>query len=165
MKTKLFLVLLLITLPSLAFTQKPNYIGYKHKGTVYGETLSNGVKDLGGGLLTNENYGVSRFSKGNKYMLWLEKITSRDAKGVPNWEVRDVLTFDQPKKNQEFLLSYSSNCKQNGKTNLDLIVMAELLPKNKTYKIIKAWRADSKTEKFDKISGKNIKCESVAPEK
>ncbi len=163
MKTKIILALLLAALPSLAFTQKPNYIGYKHKGVVYGETLPNGVKDLGGGLLSNENYGVSRFTKGKKYMLWLEKITSRDAKGVPSWEVRDVLTFDELKKNQEFLFSYTSKCKQNGKSNFDLIVMAELLPKNKTYKVIKAWKADLKKEKFDKISGTNIKCEYVEP--
>jgi hypothetical protein len=96
-------------------------------------------------------------------MLWLEKITARDAKGVPSWEVRDVLSFDKLKKNQEFLFSYSSSCLQNGKGNLDMIVMTELLPKNKTYKVLKAWKANIKREKFDKISIKGIKCEYVAP--
>ncbi len=163
MKTKIILILLLLALPTLAITKKSEYIGYKHKGVKYGETLSNGVKDLGGGLLSNENYGVSRFTKGKKYMLWLEKITARDAKGVPSWEVRDVLSFDKLKKNQEFLFSYSSSCLQNGKGNLDMIVMTELLPKNKTYKVLKAWKANIKREKFDKISTKGIKCEYVAP--
>ncbi len=161
MKTKIILVLVLIMFPVLAFSQKINYIGYKHKGIVVGETLPNGVKDLGGGLLSNESYGVSRFSKGKKYMLWLEKIADRDAKGVPNWEVQDVLTFDPPKKNQQFFLSYSSGCRQNGKTNLDLIVMAELLPKKKDYKIIRAWRANVKKERFEKISSKAITCKYV----
>ncbi|MBA2494006.1 MAG: hypothetical protein H0V31_04845 [Acidobacteria bacterium] len=163
MKTKIILILLLLALPTLAITKKSEYIGYKHKGIKYGETLPNGVKDLGGGLLSNENYGVSRFTKGKKYMLWLEKITARDAKGVPSWEVRDVLSFDKLKKNQEFLFSYSSSCLQNGKGNLDMIVMTELLPKNKTYKVLKAWKANIKREKFDKISIKGIKCEYVAP--
>ncbi len=158
MKTKIILVLILITLPVFAFSQKLNYIGYKHKGIVFGETLPNGVKDLGGGLLSNENYGVSRFSKGGKYMLWLEKIADRDAKGVPSWEVRDVLTFDGLKKNQQFFLSYSSNCRQNGKINLDLVVMAELLPKKKSYKVIRAWQANVKKEKFETISSKTITC-------
>lgn len=166
MKTKILLALFLIsTVPALALSPKPNYVGYKHKGVTRGETLPNGVKDLGGGLLSNEDYGVSRFSKGKNFMLWLEKITARDAKGVPNWEVKDVLTFDAPKKNQEFLLSYSSNCTQNGKSSLELIVMAEFQPKTKTYKIKKSWRANVKKEKFEKISTKNIKCEYVAPEK
>ncbi len=161
MKTKIIIAILLIALPTLAVSRKPNYVGYKHKGVVVGETLPNGVKDLGGGLLSNENYGVSRFTKGKKYMLWLEKITERNSKGVPNWEVRDVMTFDFPKKNQEFLLSYSSTCQQNGKANLDLIVLAELMPKTKTYKVINAWKANLKKEKFEKVARKGIVCEYV----
>ncbi len=161
MKTKIFLILLLVALPAFAVTPKQNYIGYKHKGIVYGETLPNGVKDLGGGLTSNEEYGVSRYSKGKKYMLWLEKISSRDAKGVPSWEVKDVLTFDLLKKNQEFHLSYSSGCQQNGKTDIDLIVQTEFLPKNKTYKILRAWKANTKSEKFQKASKKGIVCRNV----
>ena len=95
-------------------------------------------------------------------MLWLEKITERDARGIPSWEVRDVLSFDKLKKNQEFLFSYSSSCLQNGKEKLDLIV-AEFLPKTKTYKIIDAWRANLKREKFEKISKKGIKCAYIEP--
>ena len=163
MKTKLFLALLfLILLSTAVFSQKTKYIGYEHKGVVYGETLPNGIKDLGGGLLSDENYGVSRFAKGKKNMLWLEKISSRDSKGVPNWEVKDVLTFDGLKKNQEFLASYSSPCTQNGRSNLDLIVRVERSPKKK-YKILEAWIADVKKEKFRKISTKGIKCEYDKP--
>lgn len=165
MKTKILLFLLLVALPTFAITRKSEYIGYKHKGIVYGETLPNGVKDLGGGLLSNEEYGVSRFSKGKKYMLWLEKITSRDAKGIPNWEVKDVLTFDLLKKNQEFFLSYSSGCQQNGKTDIDLIVQTEFVPKDKTYKILRAWKANIKKEKFEKTSKKGIVCKYVEPKK
>lgn len=158
MKFKLLLFFILITLPIFASPQKKDFIGYKHKGVLYGEILSNGAKDLGGSLLSNQNYGVSRFSKGKKYMLWLEKITSRDAKGVPSWIVKDVLIFDELKKNQEFLISYSSNCKQNGRENLNLVVMAELSPK-KTYKVIRAWRANVRSEKFEKVSEKGIVCQ------
>lgn len=161
MKTKIIIAIMLISLPGFAISQKQKYIGYKHKGMVFGETLPNGVKDLGGGLLSNENYGVTRFSKGKKYMLWLEKITSRDAKGIPNWEVTDVLSFKTPKRNQEFLISYSSPCEQNGKPNLDLVVMAERSAKNRTYKVIQAWKANIKEEKFEKISTKKIVCKYV----
>lgn len=165
MKLKLFFSLLFFSLTTFAAPQKTSeFIGYRHKGILYGETLPNGAKDLGGGLLSNENFGVTRFQKGKKYMLWLEKITSRDAKGVPNWEVRDVLAFDNLKKNQEFLFSYSSTCTQNGKENLDLVVMTELSPK-KTYKVVHAWKANVKSGKFDKINDKGIVCRYVEPEK
>lgn len=144
--------------------QKKEFVGYKHKGVVYGATLPNGAKDLGGGLLSDENYGVSRFSKSKKFMLWLERITERGADGVPSWEVKDVLTFPRPKKHQEFLLSHSSGCLQNGKENLNLIVMAELLPKTKTYKIINSWKVDVEREKFKKVSTKGIVCRYDAPQ-
>ena len=169
MKSKLFVSLLFFSLSTFAAPDKKNkkseFVGYKHKGVLYGETLPNGAKDLGGGLLADENYGVTRFEKGKKYMLWLEKITERDKKGVPSWEVRDVLAFDNLKKNQEFSFSYSSGCTQNGKENLDLIVMTELSAKKKNYKVIRAWRANTKAGKFEKISGKGIVCQYVEPEK
>jgi hypothetical protein len=166
MKLKLIFSLLLFSLSIFAAPEKKSeFVGYRHKGVLYGETLPNGVKDLGGGLLSDENYGVSRFKKGKKFMLWLEKITDRDRKGVPSWEVRDVLTFDNLKKNQEFSFSYSSTCMQSGKENLDLIVMTELSPKQKTYKVIRAWQANTKAEKFEKISEKGIVCKYVEPEK
>jgi hypothetical protein len=50
---------------------------------------------------------------------------------------------------------------QNGKENLDLVVMAELLPSKKTYKVIRAWRANVKKERFEKISDKGIVCQYV----
>ena len=164
MKSKLFLFLILIALPVVASPQKnKEFIGYKHRGILYGQSLPNGAKDLGGGLLSDGDYGVTRFSKDKKYMLWLEKITARDAKGVPSWIVKDVLTFDGLKKNQEFLFSYSSGCLQNGKENLDLIVMAEFSPPEKTYKVLRAWRANVKKEKFEKISDKGIVCKYFEP--
>lgn len=164
MKTNLiFAAILSLSLTIFASAQKSKYVGYRHKGAIYGETLPNGAKDLGGGLLSDENYGVSRFAKGREFMLWLEKITSRDRKGVPNWEVKDVLSFGSLKKNQEFLFSYSSACTQKSKTDLDLIVKAELSPKKKKYKILQAWTANLKREKFQKVSTKGIKCEYVAP--
>ena len=165
MKLKAFFFLIFFSLSTFAAPQKNSeFIGYKHKGIVYGETLPNGVKDLGGGLMSDENYGVTRFQKGKRYMLWLERITSRDAKGVPSWEVKDVLSFDKLRKNQEFLFSYSSTCTQNGKSNLDLIVMTELST-NKTYKVLRAWKANLKAGKFDKTSDKNIVCKYSEPEK
>ncbi len=163
MKLKLLLLLIFLIVPTIVSAQKKDLIGYRHKGVIYGATLPNGAKDLGGGLLSNENYGVSRFSKGKKIMLWLEKINSRDKNGIPSWIVRDVLSFKKLKKNREFLFSYSSSCLQNGKENFDLIVMADLRRKTKTYKPVKAWLANVKREKFEKLSVKGIICQYETP--
>lgn len=158
MKLKLLILLVLIAVPSSVAAQKNKFVGYRHKGVTFGETLPNGVKDLGGGLLADENYGVTRFSKGGKFMLWLEKLTSRDKQGIPSWEVKDVLIFNKPKQNQEFLFSYSSGCLQNDKPNLNLIVLAKHKPKTETYRIIRAWKANTVSGKFEKASVKGIVC-------
>lgn len=141
-----------------SFPPKNEFIGYRHQGVTYGETLPNGAKDLGGGLLSDENYGVTRFSRGETFMLWFEKIVERNSKGVPHWEVKDFLNFKNLPKNQEFLFSYSSTCTQNNRKSLDLIVMAELNPQAKKYKVLKAWQANIKREKFEEISTKGISC-------
>ncbi len=162
MRFTVLIIITLIVLPIFANPQKIRYIGFKHRGVLYDEVLSNGVKSVGGGLLTDDKFGVSRYAKDKKTMLWLEKIVERDAVGVPNWEVKDVLLFDNLKKNQNLLFSYSSTCKQNGKTNLDLIVKATHFPNKKSYKVEDAWRANTKKGKFEKISTKGIKCEAAS---
>lgn len=152
-----FLVLLFAVVTQ---AQRSKYIGYKHKGAVMGETLSNGVKSVSGGLTSNEKFGISRYTKGKKYMLWLEEVVSRDASGVPNWVVRNVLTFDDLKKNQEFHFSYNSPCTLDKKENTDLIVKTEFLPKTKTYKVLEAWKANTKTLKFEELDKKKVRCKA-----
>jgi hypothetical protein len=153
-----FLALLIIASPTFAAIAGDEYIGYRHLGVTRGETLPNGAIDLGGGLLSDENYGVSRFVKNGKFMLWFEKIVDRNEEGVPYWEVKDVLTFEKPKKNQQFFFSHSSPCLQRQKFILDLIVLAERAPGRKSYKVINAWRASVKNEKFEKTSINKIVC-------
>lgn len=159
----ILLSLLLLLAAGAVSAQKSEFIGYRHRGVVYGKTLPNGARDLGGGLLSDENYGISRFARGRKQMLWLEKITARDKKGVPSWEVKDVIVFGKPKKNQEFLFSYGSTCTENGAEDLDLIVLAEFEAAQKSYKILRAWRADLLREKFTELPVEGIKCEYVEP--
>ena len=155
----IFIAFSIAALTTFANPSGVEYVGYRHKGVTRGEKLPNGVKDLGGGLLSDEDYGVTRFVKGKKYMLWLEKIVERNDDGVPYWEVKDVLTFDNLKKNQRFLYSYSSPCTENEAENLDLIVLAELAPNAKNYKVLDAWRANVKRGKFEKASLNGIICQ------
>jgi hypothetical protein len=156
--TVAFLTLSLFAVSTFAMPFSDEFIGYRHRGVLRGEKLPNGARDLGGGLLSNEDYGVTRFVKGQKYMLWFEKVIDRNSEGVPLWEVKDVLAFVKPKKNEEFFFSYSSPCRQNRKVNLDLVVLAEHMPRQKSYKVIKAWRANVKNEKFEVVTTKGIVC-------
>jgi hypothetical protein len=160
MKKITSIAVLVLLFSVAAFAQKSKYIGYKHKGVIFGETLSNGVKSVSGGLTSSEKLGISRYTKGKKYMLWLEEIVGRDTSGVPTWIVRNVLTFNNLKKNQEFHFSYSSPCTLNKKENTDLVVKTEFLPKTKTYKVLEAWKANTKTLKFEKVETRSVRCKA-----
>lgn len=145
--------------PDVNKSRSGQLIGYRHRGVRFGEKLPNGAQDQGGGLLSDEDYGVTRFKTEKSYMLWLEKIIDRSEEGVPMWEVLDVLEFDELEKNQEFLFSYSSPCRLKGEENLDLIVLAESSPKTKKYQPLKAWLAEIETEKFRSIPTDGVACE------
>jgi hypothetical protein len=148
--------ILIIVVAATANSQKTNLVGYKHKGVVVGEKVSNGSRDLGGSLLADWNFGVSQYARGKSRMLWLEQIISRDGAGRPTWEVKDVLYLDRIKKNEQLLLPYGSVCRQNGEDNLNLIVIAEFSDKLQKLMVLKAWSADLahtafKTEPVDAI--------------
>ena len=161
MKSKIILVFIFLFILNATHSAFGNdFIGYRHEGVRFGEKLPNGAQDLGGSLLSDERYGVTRFKKNKKYMLWFEKIISRNKAGVPRWEVRDVLQFEKLDKNHEFFYSYSSPCRLNGEYNLDLIVMAKTSPRSKRKTILKAWLADVSTERFKSVSIKNVSCKS-----
>ena len=137
---------------------KRQYVGFRHKGVYYGERLRNGAKYLGGGLVSDERYGVTRYTMNSAYMLWLEKILYRDAEGTPTWEVKDVLTFNKLASNHEFLFSYSSPCTIGGQSYLDLIVLARSDNRRKTLTPVLAWTADAARESFQPVPIESIVC-------
>ena len=164
MKFRLLVLLAFLAIPTLVFAQKNKYIGYRYVGVSYNQTLPNGVKDLGGSLLEDDNYAVSRMKKGKTEMLWLARITSRNAKGIPKWQVKYVLNLPALKKNQEILRGFTFPCKINDEEDLNLIVLADYLPKSKTYKVRKAWRANTRANRIQAVSIKGISCEIEEPE-
>lgn len=163
MKLRIIIVIALLVFPVFANPQKSKYVGFRHRGTLYDEIMSNGVKSLGGGLLSNNKFGVSLYTKNFQTMLWLERIIERDTLGVPNWEVRDVLNFGKLKKNESLQFSYSSTCRQNGRANVDLVVKTVRVPYAKYYKVEDAWTASASKGKFEKTSTRGIRCEVAAP--
>jgi len=158
MKFHLILLFAILVLPMIAAGQKRAYVGYKYTGVAYDQKLPNGVRDLGGSLLENENYGVSRMKRGKTEMLWLSMISGRNWSGVPNWKVKDVIFLPTLKKGQEILHGISYPCTVNELEDLNLFVLAQLAPKKNSYIVKKAWRANTRTKKFEALSTKGIAC-------
>lgn len=161
MKLKLLVFLTFLAIPYGIFAQKSSYVGYKYTGVTYNKKLPNGVKDLGGNLLSNENYAVSQMKKGKTDMLWLTYIAGRNDDGVPKWEVKNVLALPKIKKNQVILRGFNFPCTIGGKENLDLFVLADYSAKTKTYTPKKAWRVNIKKNLFETVAVKKVSCKNV----
>ena len=173
-KSKAFLILTaLLSYSNLIYAQvnidKSKYLGLQYQGAVVGEKVQDLIEMGGGliaGLLPSETVlvGVSQKSKGSSRMLWLEKSTGNDPKGIPLWQVKDVLVFTAFEKNQSLHFAGDPTCTRNGKQELSLIVLTDSSPPSPALKILKAWTANAKTEKFEELPATTgIKCEAFTP--
>lgn len=172
MKTTLVIVsFLLLSLVSPGQTKKPGaeYIGYKYKGINPGNTLPNGVKHLGGGLIGDINadpvHGISQVSKGKIKMLWLEVSTGQDSGGVTGWKVKDVLSFYNQRTNDHILIygDPAIECKRDGKPVEDLVGIGRIVRQLGVYRPSSLWVANLKNLKFEPISATGIKCQYSEP--
>lgn len=166
------LFVILLGFQTLSFAQtdeRAKYIGYSYKGVVPDTTLPNGVKHLGGGLIGNIDadpvYGISQVEKGKTKMLWLEISTGQNATGITGWLVKDVLVFTNLTKDTH--ISFAADpailCQQNKKDVENLVAAGKILSKQGIFKPTRAWIANLKTEKFEEMSIKNLRCEYSAP--
>ena len=130
------------------------YIGLRHNSTVPAN-----LKDVGGALVSEvgdaREYGLSEIHKGRVRMIWFERLTHRDETGRPNWEVKDVLVLPALRKNQVLVYAMCYSGKQPDK---EIVAIADYQDAEFLTRLHRAWRANRKTEKFEPISPKGIKC-------
>ena len=141
-------------------TTHENYIGLRYSSN---SSLPLGLENEGGnfvGEIDGVDYSISRVSKGNRKMLWLEKLVLRDKYGNPHWEVLDILNIPEIGW-QEELVDYSS-CQLDGQLNREIIAIVKLEKKEYYTKVKKAWRANLNTGKFQEISPQGITCVNEA---
>ena len=106
-------------------------------------------------------WGVDRVTDNHYNMLWLNKVVSYDANGIPKNEVSDVIVL--PLEEEKRVVAVST-CFLSGVIDPEIVVLAKwdddvsttrfLLNKN----ILLAWRANQTTGKFEELSKQNIEC-------
>ena len=137
----------------------------KYIGLRYGLSLPDNLKILRSEPLSvandvNENR-VSEVQDGRVKMLWLERLTHRDGAGLPHWEVKDVVILPPLRKKEILAYSFCSLSKQ---PNREIIAVADYRPRVEYLAHVRrAWRANRRSEKFEEISPKGVKCENVIP--
>jgi len=167
MKPNILIVIALLALPMLAYTQtseRAKYINYKYKGVAPESTLPNGVKHLGGGLIGDIDadpvQGISQVQKGKTRMLWLEVSTGRGENGITGWEVKDVLTFPLFAKGDHLFFPDDPliECTRAGKGIPNLVGIGRIIPRQDLFKPTKLWVVNQRTQRFEPVAISGIKC-------
>lgn len=140
-------------------TDTAKYIGLRH-----GPKLPPGLKSIGGSVVSavddEKEYAMSEIQRARTRMLWFDRLTHRDEKGVAYWEVKDVLLLPAIPKNQ--ILVYAM-CLLNDQPDGEIAAIADHQPTEQYFtRVRKAWRANRTTEKFEPMPVKGIKCENPA---
>jgi hypothetical protein len=136
------------------------YVGLKH-----GHILPRGLKHISGGLITDPykdttQFGLAHVTRGTTNMIWFELMTHHDAKGMAHWEVLDTVTSPTFRRNQGFMLTL---CSFKGSPDPEIAALVQ--PSSRDLyelRVLKAWRANRQTRKFELIEAKDVKCESQA---
>ncbi|KAM3112798.1 hypothetical protein [Phormidesmis sp. 146-33] len=143
---------------TIAQSRGRSFIGLRYRN------LPKGLTDLGGWVVgdgTTSRIAVAQVAQGSQQMLWLEKLQDYDSNGRPMYHVIDVLNLPTIKQTER-LTAGSRGCTQNGKRDPELAVIVKETNTEKWTQISRAWRANRRTGKFEKISTKGIVCENFA---
>ena len=136
--------------------ESKKYVGLKYPPLP--QELSEGfavvIHDSGG-------YSLSLVEEKDKRMLWLSKLTHRDAAGKALWIVKDTLTAPDLAEDEMF---YANGCLLNEVFDYEIIAAGKwdedvqrfrYVPNNKVFQ---AWRADFVTGLFEEIETDGVEC-------
>ena len=137
-------------------TDTTKYIGLRHG------PLPPGLKSRGGSLVSAvgdaKEYGLAEVHRSTTKMLWFERLTHRDDKGVAYWEVTDVMVLPRITKKQVLVFAF---CLLNNQPDGEIVAVADYVEGVQYFtRVRRAWRANRQTEKFEVIPTKGIKCEN-----
>ena len=161
MKTT-FAIMVLVLLSAAAVSAQ--YVGYEYKGVTPETVLPNGVKHLGGGLISDveadPTYGISQVSKGKTEMLWLEVSTGQNETGITGWRVLDVVSFPALTRSQHIHMHHDPavECTRGGKIVEDLVAVGTINRHRGSFTPQRAWTADISKRKFIPASIRGLRC-------
>ena len=99
----------------------------------------------------SEDHSLSLISDGQNTMLWLGKMTHRDASGNAFWEVKDILDLSDLESG---LVLLPDGCSLNGEPDGEIFVAG------REGVILLAWRANTTLDVFQVLPTDGIECQS-----
>lgn len=139
-------------------------ISSKYIGLIYPPIPDSLVFQEGTSIYPSNNifkWSVAKVLDDNYSMLWLSKVVSYNANGIPNHQVSDVVIL--PPEEEKTVVAVST-CLLSGVVNSEIVALAKWDEEFRTTRyiinknILMVWIANQTTGKFEEISSKNVEC-------
>jgi len=128
-------------------------------GSLYSEIADlnqfKGYTEQEGSLIepTHPNYGLSRIAKGGYQIIAFEKVVPHGNK--PNFMLLDTIHIGRLKPHQGVILT---ECRLYRRSIIEIVALVKMDNAPYFKKVIKAWKANTKTNRFEQISTIGIDC-------
>jgi len=153
----MLLALLAATLCSIAHAGLPEC-----KGIGYPD-LPGGFVDLGGsviGTVDSVEYSFQHVCKGLVHELWLQRVQTRDESGNPIWSTLAKLMVPRVRKDEVLVFGHWSTCERGSAADPAIVAIVKNTEGPRFTVIVRAWRANGPTSKFDEIPTIGIVCQN-----
>ncbi|MBL7935271.1 MAG: hypothetical protein JNM51_05615 [Bacteroidia bacterium] len=126
-------------------------LGIKYEGTPSGAMIQ------GNNIRKDKEFGISHITLDKRNIITFEEIIRENGNPKPKYLVLDTINVDNLNKSE--FITYC-NCRRDSIDDSEIIALVEFEEDTEYYhKIIKAWRADTKTGKITIIKNtKGINC-------
>ena len=125
--------------------------------------LPGGFVYLGGSVIGNAamdaKYGFERVCKGDSHELRFEQIQKRDQNGRPIWSTLSKLKIPNIRKDE--LFEYNGSCERRSVPDPTIVAIVKDTDVP-FFTIVRAWRIDWPTSRFEEISTVGIVCNNDA---
>jgi hypothetical protein len=117
------------------------------------------TEDFGGGMIGSSNYGINRIKIDSFDVLLLDKIITHGYPQKPEYIVLDYLAL--PALGESLSVIYSTFCMQHGMSDSEIVALVHSDETDWSKKVIRAWRANITSGKFEEISPEDINCVEI----
>ena len=133
-----------------------------YKNLIY-TNLPDGLKRITGTVIDNSNYSIAIVREKDNIRIWFEKVLRHSDKGKPIFKIMDEVILYKTYKILYDNFGSAGECGYAKNKDVEIIAYFKM-PEDSAGKdftnIIKAWRANRKTEKLEEITTKNLVCEN-----
>jgi hypothetical protein len=107
------------------------------------------------GLMDDDEYVINHVSDNKNQLLWFCKLTHRDESGRPHLKILDIIILPNFGANERLFMG---NCNYDQVEDQEIVALVDSDPEDLSTRVIKAWRANRESLKFEEVAVDKVTC-------